>query len=145
TLAPCVQAETGRESAGLGFFEKQKMPVPEKMSHVPPNRGGVADEEAADANGEGFNGKFAPEKKQNPKRHDRDQEKFHAPERDAANESEEKEVAGASEVFLFNDQKKNDERWNEQKEKRETARLEVPLQQPWPEREDETGQCRDAN
>src|SRR5205085_10466518 len=126
-LAPRLQPESRRESTGLGFFEKQKVPVPERMGQVPPNRGPVADEETANADGERLNGKFAPKKKQQPKRHDRNQKEFHAPECDSTDEAEEKKVACASGVFLFDDQKKNDERRDEQKVECVTARLEMPL------------------
>ena len=115
------------------------------MGQVPPNRGPVAEQEAADADGESLNRKFAAKKKQQPKRHDRNQKEFHAPECDSTDEAEEKKVACASGVFLFDDQKKNDERRDEQKVECVTAWLEMPLQQSWPEREDEAGPGRHAD
>ena len=102
-FAPGLQAESGRKSAGLRFLEKQEMPVPERVSQVPPNRRRVADKKSSDAGRESLNGKFAPEKKQSPKRHDSDEKKFHAPEGDAADEPKEKKVARAPDLFLFDD------------------------------------------
>ena len=97
------------------------------MGEVPPNRRRVADQESADANGESFDREFPAQKKQNPKRDDKDQEQLHAPESDAASESEEKKIARAWRGFVFDHQKQNDERRYEQEIKGVAARLEMPL------------------
>src|SRR2546423_10525103 len=103
------------------------MPVPERMSQVPPNRGRVTDDKPGRTNGESFDGKFASEKKQDPKRGDRDQKEFHAPECDPADEPEENKVAVAPDLFVLDDQKQNDQGGNEQKIECVAARLEMPL------------------
>src|ERR1700730_3388930 len=97
------------------------------MRQVPPDRGRVTDKEAAKPCAKTGNRKFAPQRKQNPQRRDRNQKKFHSPKAESAEQTKEENIANARRVLFFDSQEKHHQRRNQEKVEGVSARLEMPF------------------